>query len=56
MPPGARPLVAKQLVREYVYAYAAVAPELGQMAALVLPYVNTQIRKSAGEDSPGELP
>jgi len=40
-PPGARPLVAKQLVREYVYAYAAVAPELGQMTTLVLPYANT---------------
>jgi len=42
-PPGARPLVAKQLVREYVYAYAAVAPELGQMTTLVLPYANTQM-------------
>jgi len=47
-PPGVRPLVAKQLVREYIYAYAAVAPELGQMTALVLPYANTPIRKSAG--------
>lgn len=51
-PPGARPLVAKQLVREYVYAYAAVAPELGQMTTLVLPYANTQIRKSAGGGLP----
>lgn len=42
-PPGLRPLVAKQMVREYVYAYAAVAPELGQMATLVLPYANTQM-------------
>lgn len=42
-PPGVRPQVAKQTVRESVYAYAAVAPELGQMTALVLPYANTQM-------------
>jgi len=47
-PPGVRPLVAKQLVRESVYAYAAVAPSSGQMTSLVLPYANTEIRKSAG--------
>lgn len=40
-PPGVRPTVAKQMVREYVYAFAAVAPALGQMTALVLPYANT---------------
>lgn len=33
----------KQQVREYVYAYAAVAPQLGQMTALVLPYANTKM-------------
>jgi transposase len=31
------------MVREYIYAYAAVAPELGQMTALVLPYANTSM-------------
>jgi hypothetical protein len=36
-PAGTRPLVAKQIVRESVYAYAAVAPVLGQMTSLVLP-------------------
>ncbi len=39
-PKGYRPLVAKQVVRDYVYAYAAVAPALGQMTTLVLPFVN----------------
>jgi transposase len=39
-PKGHRPLVAKQGVRDYVYAYAAIAPALGQMTTLVLPYVN----------------
>lgn len=34
-PPGIRPIVGQQIVREYVYAYAAVAPELGQMTAKV---------------------
>jgi hypothetical protein len=28
-PPGVRALVGKQIVRESVYAYAAVAPALG---------------------------
>ena len=41
-PNGYRPLVAKQGVRDYVYAYAAVAPKLGKMTALVLP-----LRKSS---------
>lgn len=31
------------MVREYVYAYSAVAPELGQMTTLVLPYANTEM-------------
>jgi hypothetical protein len=30
-PAGIRPVVPKQQVREYVYAYAAVAPQLGQI-------------------------
>ena len=42
-PEGIRPTVAKQQVRQYVYAYAAVAPALGQMTCLILPYVNTQM-------------
>jgi len=42
-PPGIRPLVGQQIVREYVYAYAAVAPALGKMTALVLPYANTKM-------------
>jgi hypothetical protein len=33
-PAGHRPLVAKQGVREYVYAYAAIAPKLGKMTRL----------------------
>ena len=43
VPPGIRPSVAKQIVREYIYAFAAVAPALGEMTALVLPYVNTEM-------------
>ena len=30
-------------MREYIYAYAAVAPQLGLMSALVLPYANTEM-------------
>ncbi len=32
-----------QQVREYIYAYAAVAPQLVQMSSLVLPYANTKM-------------
>ena len=42
-PSGNRPLVAKQGVRDYVYAYAAVAPALGKMTTLVLPFVNIKM-------------
>jgi hypothetical protein len=40
-PPGVRPRVAQQLVREYTYVYAAVAPEAGKMTSLILPSANT---------------
>ena len=36
-----RPKVTQQIVREYVYAYIAVCPELGRLSALVLPEANT---------------
>ena len=42
-PSGHRPLVPKQGIREYVYAYAAIAPEIGKMTTLVLPYVNIKM-------------
>lgn len=42
-PAGVRALVAKQIVRESVYAYAAVAPALGQITTLVLPYANSEM-------------
>jgi hypothetical protein len=40
-PPGMRPQVACQVVREYTYVYAAVAPQLGLMTSLVLPRAET---------------
>ena len=42
-PSGHRPLVAKQGVRDYIYAYAASAPALGKMTTLVLPMVNIKM-------------
>ena len=39
--PGIRPDAPQQLVREYLYAFVAVAPSLGRMSALVLPFSNT---------------
>jgi hypothetical protein len=40
-PPGIRPHAPAQVVREYMYAYAAVAPTQGQMVSLVLPEAST---------------
>ncbi|NJN68521.1 MAG: IS630 family transposase [Chloroflexaceae bacterium] len=40
-PKGMRPTVPRQIVREYVYVYSAVAPSLGRMTALILPQTNT---------------
>ena len=40
-PPGIRPRAPRQIVREYTYVYAAVAPAEGKMAALILPTANT---------------
>ena len=30
-------------MRQYIYAYAAVAPSLGKMSCLILPYANTKM-------------
>ena len=40
-PPGVRPPVPAQVVREYVYVYTAVAPAQGEMLSLILPEVST---------------
>ena len=40
-PPGVRPRSPRQIVREYTYVYAAVAPEEGKMTSLILPRADT---------------
>jgi transposase len=42
-PPGFRPTIARQQVRQYIYAFVAVAPALGMMSCLVLPHANTKM-------------
>jgi len=42
-PPGIRPKAPKQVIREYLYSYAAVCPALGKMTSLILPYANTEM-------------
>ena len=41
--PGVRPEGGQQWVREYLYGFIAVAPALGMMTALVLPFSNTEM-------------
>jgi len=40
-PPGTRPRVASQFVREYSYAFAALSPHDGTLVSLVLPAART---------------
>lgn len=40
-PPGIRPRSPRQIVREYTYVYAAVAPAEGKMTSLILPMADT---------------
>jgi hypothetical protein len=42
-PKGIRPKVPKQVVRTFVYVYAAVCMALGKMTSLILPYANTDM-------------
>lgn len=41
-PPGVRPAVPKQVVREYTYAFAAVSPADGVLDSLILPEVQAE--------------
>ena len=40
-PPGIRPSAPAQVVREYMYVYAAVAPQKGLLTSLILPEAST---------------
>jgi hypothetical protein len=40
-PPGMRPHAPQQAIRQAVYAFAALAPQLGKLVALLLPYADT---------------
>jgi hypothetical protein len=40
-PPGVRPHAPRQVVRDYSYVYAAVAPAEGQLTSLILPSADT---------------
>jgi len=42
-PPGVRPVSPRQIVREYIYVFSAVCPELGKMSSLILPRADTEM-------------
>ena len=42
-PPGVRPLIPQQRVREYIYAYTAVSPDDGENFSLILPRSDTEM-------------
>jgi len=42
-PKPVRPAVAQQIIRESLYVFAAVCPQLGHLTALILPYANSQM-------------
>jgi transposase len=41
-PKGVRPIVGKQIVREYTYLYGAFSPKDGKADFLILPYMDSQ--------------
>lgn len=41
-PPGVRPTCPRQVVRESLYVFAAIAPATGEMTALLLPHCDTE--------------
>jgi transposase len=41
-PPGVRPTCPRQVVRESLYVFAAIAPASGEMTALILPHCDTE--------------
>ncbi len=43
VPAGMRPCTPQQVIREAVYAFAAIAPQLGQMTSLILPSADTDM-------------
>lgn len=44
-PPGFRPTIKAQFIRQYTHVYSAVSPNDGQSVSLILPYVNTAAMK-----------
>lgn len=42
-PLGIRPVVGKQVVRQSFYVYCAVAPSVGKISSLILPFANTDM-------------
>src|SRR5258706_7397722 len=42
-PKHIRPLIPRQIVREYTYVYAVVAPREGKMTSLILPFADTSM-------------
>ena len=36
------PLVARQMIREYIYAYSALSPQTGDCYSMISPYCNTE--------------
>ena len=36
------PSVARQMIREYIYAYSALAPQTGDCFSMIAPYCNTE--------------
>jgi len=42
-PKPLRPTVPRQVVRQWLYVFAAVCPQLGQLTSLILPLANTEM-------------
>jgi transposase len=41
VPKGCVPSVARQMIREYIYAYSAISPQTGDCYSMIAPHCNT---------------
>ena len=47
---GLRPIVKKQAIREYMYAFTAVCPQTGETCSIISPLCNTQAMNALLEE------
>jgi putative transposase len=42
-PPGSRPMVNREIIREFSYSFCSVCPKTGELYSMILPRCNTEL-------------